>query len=101
MWKWLALPPPEVPEGTNRHYQNDEFEHIMKRYFEEMRERQKKMKSRIEQARADAKENVAGPVQDDAQQTEVDYTPTIVDTEPPKQLENNDESSSSVQVDVV
>ena len=39
-WKWLSLPPPEVPEGTNRHYTNAEFEAVMKRYFEQQAEAQ-------------------------------------------------------------
>lgn len=95
MWKWLSLPPPEVPEGTNRHYQNEEFEIIMKRYFEEMRERQKKIKARVEQAKKDAENNDAGPAQEDAQQTEIEFTPTKVEANIIDPIPEGDETSGS------
>lgn len=79
-WKWLPLPPPEVPEG-GRHYSNEEFEVIMTRYFKEMKERQAKMKGRLEQARDDAKNNEHGPVQEDAVKTEIEFEPTEVRVE--------------------
>ena len=94
-WKWLSLPPPEVPEGTNRHYTNAEFETVMKRYFETQAEAQKKAKARMEQARKDAAANEAGPVQDGAVPTEIEFEKTVARLEEAKPEDASGSSASS------
>lgn len=76
MWKWLSLPAPEDVTALPTNYTNDEFNTIMKRYFADMKDRQKKMKDRIELSKENAKENEHGPVQEGAVPTEIEFTKT-------------------------
>ena len=98
LWKWLSLPPPEAPEGVQRHYNNAEFEAIMQRYFSEMRDKQQKAKLRLEQARSDAANNEAGPVQEDAVRTEIEFTKTEVKASVEGEKASEEEASTSSEI---
>lgn len=93
MYKWLMMPPPaEIAEAVDKNYSNEELNVIMKNYMEQMREKTKAMRARMEATRLAAAKGEAGPVHEDLvdQTTEISFEPTEVkagEPEAPKEIE--------------